>query len=198
MHYARDYRTLHGQHPGIAVISVIMFPKYNRLPHEPWVPSPAQTGKFFILQIVHIAWNSQGCWGLPMQNIHTRYLFCTIYKNTEYCYCCYGVIMFKISVDSKLPRAFSPAQAGKSFFILQLGSFAPPFTAWNSQGCSGLPMQNIQTCKVFILCYLQEWKILLLLLLCYCVSKNSRFTHNLEQLKVSRIANVIKFISLVF
>lgn len=35
MHYARDYRTLHGQHPGIAVISVIMFPKYNRLPHEP-------------------------------------------------------------------------------------------------------------------------------------------------------------------
>ena len=31
----RNHKPLHGQHPGIAVISVIMFPKYNRLPHEP-------------------------------------------------------------------------------------------------------------------------------------------------------------------
>ena len=117
--------------------------------------------------------------------------------------------MFQSTVAPKSPRAFSPAQTGK-FFILQLGSYAPPFTAWNSQVCLGLPMKNIHArylvciiCKKIKYCYY-----------CYSVimfSKYNRFPmqqepsalhrlekvfyfanalHSMEQPKVFRIANV--------
>ena len=78
-----------------------------------------------------------------MQDIQTyKYLFCIIYKNTEYHYCCYSVIVFKNAVASKSPRDSSLAQTGKSFFILQLGSYAPHSQHGTARGvqCSGLPM----------------------------------------------------------
>ena len=169
-----------------------MFQKYNRLPCTKSHQSCTDWKRFLFCRCPTQHGTARGVQNCQCRTFkHTRCLVCVIYKNEKYCYCCYSVIiMFQSIVAPKSPRAFSPAQTGKSFFILQLGSYAPPpFTAWNSQGGLRLPIQNIHArYLVCVICNKAEYCYY-----CYSVimfSKYNRLPMQQESSALHRLEKV--------